>query len=231
MQGAKMIQCGHCGKRTVFHVRGQGTKYGAVLDDPHKTQWDGQTITTWRILECAVCLKPTLVEETVEYSFDQGFYRAAEIDAAEAVVLYPEPGARTALTNLPTAIEKAYRGALAVQDIEPNLCAVAAGRTLEAVCKHEKAIGKTLAEKLDDLVKSDRIPRTLAEMAHQLRQIRNLGAHATEDEVTELDVPIILHFVEAILEYLYVAPAKIAAVQARLTKTDDKKGRGTEKNV
>jgi hypothetical protein len=63
------------------------------------------------------------------------------------------------------------------------------------------------------------IPQTLAEMAQQLRQIRNLGAYDANDEVTEEDVPIIMDFLEAILEYLYVAPAKIAAVQARLKKT------------
>lgn len=45
-----------------------------------------------------------------------------------------------------------------------------------------------------------------------------MGAHDAEDTVTEEDVPIILDFLEAILEYLYVAPAKIAAVQARQKK-------------
>ncbi len=109
--------------------------------------------------------------------------------------------------------------ALKVQDIEPSACAVLVGRTLEAVSNYEKATGKTLSDKLNNLVSSDRIPKTLGEMAHQLRQIRNLGAHDAEDEVTEEDVPIILDFLEAILEYLYVAPAKIAAVQARLKRT------------
>ena len=45
----------------------------------------------------------------------------------------------------------------------------------------------------------------------------------TLDDVTEEDVPIILDFLEAILEYLYVAPAKVAALQVRLTKADEKK--------
>jgi hypothetical protein len=53
-------------------------------------------------------------------------------------------------------------------------------------------------------------------MAQQLRLIRNLGAHNAGDEVTEEDVPIILDFLEAILEYLYVAPAKIEVVRQRL---------------
>lgn len=73
-----------------------------------------------------------------------------------------------------------------------------------------------MAQKLDDLAKSGRIPTILAEMAQQVRLLRNLAAHDAEDEVTEKDVPIIMEFLEAILEYLYVAPAKIEAVQKRL---------------
>ena len=75
-----------------------------------------------------------------------------------------------------------------------------------------------LADKLTYLAGAGRIPQTLAEMAHHLKELRNLGAHDAEDTVTEEDVPIILDFLEAILEYLYVAPAKVAAVQARLKK-------------
>jgi hypothetical protein len=59
----------------------------------------------------------------------------------------------------------------------------------------------------------------LAEMAQQLKELRNLGAHDAEDEVTNEDVPTIISFLEAILEYLYVAPAKIAVVRARLKKS------------
>jgi hypothetical protein len=72
-------------------------------------------------------------------------------------------------------------------------------------------------QKLNDLAVSGRMPQTLAQMGQQLRVIRNMGAHDAEDEVTADDIPIILDLIEAILEYLYVAPAKIAAAQNRLT--------------
>lgn len=221
MQSAKVIQCGHCGKQGVFHLRGEGTQYGAVLSDPYQTQYDGQTITTWRILECALCNKPTLVEEAVQYIFDVNeVEKFVRVYSAETTALYPEvKTAKTPLTNLPETIEKKYKAALKVQDIEPSACAVLAGRTLEAVCNYENATGGTLSAKLSALASSERIPPTLAQMARQLKQLRNLGAHDAEDDVTEEDVPIILDFLEAILEYLYVAPAKIAAVQARLNRT------------
>ena len=117
---------------------------------------------------------------------------------------------------MPEKVERRFSSALRVQHVEPNAFAVMVGKTLEAVCNHEKIEGKTLSDKLNKLATSGRIPLILAQMAQQLRQIRNLGAHDAEDEITDEDVPIILDFLEAILEYLYVAPAKIAAVQARL---------------
>ena len=132
-------------------------------------------------------------------------------------ILYPS--LKTPLSNLPPLVERRYQAALKVRNIAPSACALLVGRTLEAVCNHEKAVGRTLADKMNNLLTSNRIPKTLAEMAGQLRQIRNLGAHDAQDEVIEEDVPIILDFVEAILEYLYVAPAKIAAVKARLKQT------------
>ena len=128
------------------------------------------------------------------------------------------PG-KTPLTGLPEKVEKRYLSALKVQDIDPSAFAIMIGRTLEAVCNHEQVPGNNLKQKIDNLIQSDRIPKPLSEMADQLRQIGNLGAHDTEDDVTKEDVPIIRDFVDALLEYLYLAPAKIAAVQARLKKT------------
>lgn len=210
--------CGHCNKVTVFEPRGEGTKNGATLDLKYH---DGQEITSWRILECQWCKRPTLEEIVTSYSFKtDDVYGWMDPVSFEITILYPEEKpVKTPLTNLPEMIERKYLAALKVQNVEPSACAVLAGRALEAICNFEKAAGKTLSDKLNNLVSSDRIPKTLAEMAHQLRQIRNLGAHDADDEVTEEDVPIILDFLEAILEYLYVAPAKIVAVQKRLKKT------------
>lgn len=218
MSGIKnTMQCDHCGKKAVFEVRGEGTKYGAVLDDRYK---DGQDITSWRILECQWCMKPTLEEVKTSYEFQMDdVYGGMKAVSFEITILYP--GMKAPLANLPKTIEKRYLAALKVQDAEPSAFAVLIGKTLEAVCNHEGVTGKMLGEKLHNLIDSERIPPTLAQMARQINQIRNLGAHDKEDDVTEEDVPIIRDFVEAILEYLYVAPAKIDAIQASLKTTSE----------
>lgn len=162
------------------------------------------------LFQCPLCNRPTLGEMQYEIFNTSGVFLNLEEDKLD--ILYPIR--ETRLRDLPYKVESKYQEALKVYRVSPASFAVMAGKTLEAVCKQENATGRTFSDKLNNLTSSDRMPKTLADMAHQVRQIRNLGAHNTEDEVTEEDVPIILDFLEAILEYLCVAPAKIAAVQA-----------------
>jgi hypothetical protein len=121
------------------------------------------------------------------------------------------------LDGLPPKVAKAYSAALRVQAVEANAYAVLIGRLLEIIAIEEGIEGRGLAAMLGGLVKAGRIPPVLAEMGDQLRQIRNLAAHAAADEVTDADVPAIADFADAIVEYLYRAPAKVEAVRARLS--------------
>lgn len=204
-----IMLCGHCGNKTSFIDHG-GYEHKKPVIDYENDKWAWNK-TSWYVFECATCSKPTLLEYDFGLDADE-----IPLPDLNETVLYPP--ADTPLTNLPHKIERAYIAALRVRNIEPNACAVLVGRTLEAACNHEQAQGRALAQKLNYLAENGRIPTTLAAMARQLKELRNLGAHDAEDEVTEQDVPIILDFLEAILEYLYVAPAKIEAVRTRLTR-------------
>lgn len=225
MPGKKVMRCGCCDQETLFEVRAEGTLFGIVSPEDLMTHIadDIGNITTWRVLECNVCHEPTLLEEVVTYlvldTYEEfGVIKPRIIQPVKASerILYPR---KPPLYGLPKEIESRYLKALKVQDVEPSVFAVMVGRTLEAVCNFEQIPGRNLKEQIDNLIRLDRIPKPLSEMAHQLRQIRNLGAHDSEDEVTREDIPIIRDFIDAVLEFLYIAPAKIAAVQARLKKT------------
>ncbi len=196
------IRCGHCGDMTSCNVK---ASYRYFVKSEDNFKYDATH--TWFLLQCSLCLRPVLVEY-----IDCG----SEVEN-DTILLFPvERSLKEYASSIPMSVRKAYLAALKVQKIESNAFAVLVGRTLEVVCKHEKAKGKVLAEKIMDLANSGRIPKILADMAIQLRQLRNLGAHADEDEVNSEDVQSIREFVDAILEYLYVAPAKIAHLQARL---------------
>ena len=206
--------CGHCGNNTTYEKHGEYLIKDERYDAENKTWVEDQI--QWVVDECMTCHKPTFSE----YHLDAIAFEV------RSKILYPS--IQTNLTNLPADIDGAYTAAIKVKNIEPNACAVLVGRTLEAACNHEQAQGRTLAQKLNYLAQNGRIPNTLAEMARQLKELRNLGAHDAEDEVTEQDVPIILDFLEAILEYLYVAPAKIEAVRTRLIRLPTPESTGEE---
>jgi hypothetical protein len=87
---------------------------------------------------------------------------------------------------------------------------------VEAVCEDQGGPKRSLEDMLDRLADEGRLPSQLAEMGHQLRARGNLGAHVDDVEVTKDDIPVIEEFADAILEYIYRAPAKIAAAQASL---------------
>ena len=205
MDESEMImRCGHCGNQTVLKER---AIYAYEVDHflDFESDMKGNETTVWRILQCLVCSRPTFQE----------IYSQEEWCAGNQKVLYPTSGRN--LNPLPEVISRAYEAVLRARYVDPNACAVLAGRALEVMCNYEKVQGRVLADKLRNLADSGRIPQTLAAIASQIKQLRHTSAHAATDEVRKEDVPIILEFIEAILEYLYVAPAKIANVQAITT--------------
>jgi Domain of unknown function (DUF4145) len=119
---------------------------------------------------------------------------------------------------LPPLVRNHREAARRVKGLDPSFYALGIRRMLEAVCVEEKAQGSKLFDQLQDLATRGRLPQTLVDIATQLRKLGNLGAHVTDVEVQESDVPLISALAEAMLEYLYRAPAKVAAVQAELAR-------------
>jgi len=131
-------------------------------------------------------------------------------------MLYPLERTARWRDLLPPPVYELYAEALSVEKQSPRACTTLVGVTLEAVCQVEQAKGTSLSEQLNDLVTSGRIPATIGEMAQHLRYLRNIGVHVTHEKVTEEDIPVLLEVLEAILEYLYVFPATMHALQTRV---------------
>ena len=197
-------RCGHCGssgsleevarpvvKRTTAEV----DLYGEV-----------ETRTYWFLYRCPRCEKATL---------EEGWWNDEFGDPADDTSrqLFPAPRDNT---SVPRSVLESYWEANRVQGEAPSLYAVGIRRTAEIICRDQGARARTLEGMLDQLADEGILPRPLAEMGHQLRARGYLGAHAGDVEVSVEDVPVIEEFVEAILEYVYRAPEKIAAAQANL---------------
>ena len=91
-------------------------------------------------------------------------------------------------------------------------------RSLEALCDDRGVKEHSLVKMLEELVKRGEIPETLAEMTTVLRLIGNAGAHHSDVKVIVPMTWAMDEFFRAVVEYVYVAPSKLADFKEKLDK-------------
>lgn len=192
--------CNHCGnvtsQRILFQYEGSEI---AQMGDGKTQAFD----VYYSLTKCEVC-DDVLLYGRPEYD-DETYF---------GYVLYPEQ--KSLSDAVPLEIRKVYSEAKAISKIAPNAFAVQIRRALEFLCTEKKVKGKDLNEQIGSMAEMGMIPPVLATMTNGIRHFGNIGAHASDVEVTKGDVVLIDDFFKAIVEYVYVAPGKIDALQKRL---------------
>lgn len=192
-------KCSYCGKETPQIECGKVTEMEELnwdeLDDYQQTiRWEHF------LLQCDVCGKVSL----------QVFSPDIESDLFQ---LYPVV---KNLSDLPIDVQNSYSEAKKVKNISPLAFAALIRRSLEYVCIEQKATGKDLNEKLEDLGRKEIIPVALSRMSHTIRAFGNIGAHAKGATVKADEVNIIDDFFLAVLEYVYIVPKKLERAEKHL---------------
>jgi len=196
---------------------------GKVIDTHHPEDEDdrGQSYessTTYEVLSCTNCKDVTIRAGHWHELMDPTDYYTE--------TLYPPKP--TSFLGLPRDIRINYEKAQKVARVDSNAYAVLLGRVLDCVCMDRGAVGNTLNECLTDLANKGEIPKTLGDLAHQLRQLRNVGAHATLGTLSAREIPILEAICNAVLEYVYEAPRLLAEVQTTVNAVKGG-GKGTPK--
>ena len=199
-----LLTCTHCGNKAPMLIVAEYSKI-KTHDEHSFMSWEEGPF--WEILECPSCDR---------ILFRRGYWHEYLSDEAgpEYEMLYPNGPEH--VRGLPKNISKAYVASQKVKSIDSNAFAVLLGRVLDLVCIDKKADGDSLFERLKDIANKGIIPQQLADMAHALRQLRNIGAHADLGELTPAEVPILENLSKAILEYVYSAPALVQLVQSKI---------------
>lgn len=167
----------------------------------------------WETLECPACNQVLLRKGYWhEYLSDEN------VPSYELVY----PNKTEYIRGLPPHLSRAYEASQKVKSIDSNAFAVLLGRVLDLVCIDKNACGDSLFERLKDIANKGIMPQQLADMAHALRQLRNIGAHADLGELTASEVPILEDLSKAILEYVYSAPALVQLVQSKIDELKKK---------
>jgi Domain of unknown function (DUF4145) len=214
--------CNHCGNHAPMEI---GAEYyrstKSICDnDPYEIpDYVPEEGFRYHLLLCLACKEVTLWE----------YFDAEYLDEyINPKTLYPSTKSR--LFGLPTKIQQAYEIAFKVRVIDVNAYAVIIGRILEMICEDQNAIGKDLYSRLDDLATKGKIPTKLVGVAHSLRKLRNLGAHASLGDLTRDEIPILDDLCRAILEYVYNAPFLVEQAEHQLNIIKDKRSKESEQN-
>jgi hypothetical protein len=94
-------------------------------------------------------------------------------------------------------------------------------RALESMAGSQQAKGKNLSEKIEDLYNREAISKGTFEIATQVRQFGNYGAHPRDDllgGITEPDAGAILEITQHLLKDVYEIPGKVEELKKRLQK-------------
>ncbi len=122
---------------------------------------------------------------------------------------------------VPERIRAAYEEASRIREIAPNAFAVQIRRALEALCEDRGAKGRNLSARIEDLSKKGELPSALVQITDVMRLVGNIGAHGVGESVHPLQVYAIDDFFKVVVEYVYVAPAKLQEFKARFEKSKE----------
>jgi len=89
-------------------------------------------------------------------------------------------------------------------------------RALEFICGSENAKGSNLFEQLRDLAQRGVLPTGLIDVAALIRQVGNIGSHASTKEISRWDAELLDSLFRMILEYVYIGPARLDRLKARM---------------
>lgn len=168
-------------------------------------------------VECPGCSGTMVgVAEIVQVDYD-------EWDYEYPTRMWPNPK-RTLDPSIPRTVRNSIDEAMLCLQVRAySACAVMCGRALEALCKAHGEKQANLVRALNNLKEKGIIDGRLYEWGDMLRERRNIGAHATEEETSREDAVDVLDFTIAICEYVYVLTEKHAAFKARVAKRTQKR--------
>ena len=200
--------CPHCGNRTGVSVLCEHLGHEEIYDT--NGEFVGAMKVFYFLTECTTCSGVCLLSnwETEENARD----------VSKAHLLHPST--RGLSGGVPEEIRKTYEEARKVINISPDAFAVLIRKALEYLCQAQGIKDYNLTTMLRQLSEKGVIPGHLAQMTKAIRLIGNIGAHASDKHIGKTEAEIIDDFFVAIIEYVYVAPAKINALESRMGKLE-----------
>lgn len=208
-----ILDCSHCGNRTphVLHFEYEHSMLYDELDDGQKLY----NPFTWLCYSCGTCGGLNIFGGFFNYDIGIESLSRAKLHPKGADIL-PPPHTLSPNQPIPAKVLRLYEEVWPLRHRAPVAFIGQVRRLLEFVCADQGATGKDLFSKLQDLSEKGVFPGYFTQISDLLRKVGNMGAHAAEEELSVWDAELIDDFFRSIVDYVYVAPARIKRMELRL---------------
>jgi hypothetical protein len=213
-----VLECGHCGNRTP-HELVMNYHAPIVYDQVDRDVW--LETFTWLAYKCGTCGALSLYGDFYDIHRGSVVPHGSRLHP-RASDLLPPSHMMSPADPVPGRILRLYAEIWSLRHRAPAAFIAQVRRALEYVCEDCGAEGKTLYDRLRALAESGVFPGHYGDITELLRRVGNIGAHASEEELSAYDAELIDDFFRSIIEYVYVAPAKVQRMRERLAVSDNR---------
>ena len=170
---------------------------------------------TWLAYSCATCGGLNIFGDFLQTFADPDDWQRSRLHPRGAE-LTPPTHTVTPADPVPWKVVDLYREIWPLRHRSPAAFVGQLRRILEFIAKDKGAKGRDLFHKLQDMTAQGVLPGYFGQMSDLLRKVGNLGAHAADEEVNIWDAELMDDFFRSIVEYVYVAPARVWRMEQRM---------------
>lgn len=212
----EILECSHCGNRTP-HAREFEYEHSMFWDELDEKVYAPYT---WLGYACGTCGGLNIYGAFFNLDLQEEELEKAKLHPRGADML-PPPHTLSPNQPIPERVLRHYQEVWPLRHRAPAAFIGQVRRLMEAVCLHQGATGKDLFAKLQDLSAKGVFPGYFTQITDLLRKVGNMGAHAVEEDLSIWDAELIDDFFRSILDYVYIAPARIKRMENRLKKHEN----------
>lgn len=210
-------ECPQC-ERSTKHTILSSVSHSGFVEGPDIHFWD-----EYEIVQCDGCETICFRKESAN-SDDLDYEQNRPIISVRS---YPEPTSEPhagaayitdEVYSMPSIVQSIYSETLgAIRTGLPILAGIGIRAIIEATCHDQKATGRTLEKKIDDLVTKSLLTQKGADILHGLRLIGNDAAHQIKPP-TKDQVAAAMKVIDHLLIGAYVIPDEAKVLPAPPTK-------------
>jgi hypothetical protein len=171
---------------------------------------------SWGVMSCPRCGGVVAVEVQVTSSNVGQGAALIPMHSVEEVQSVPESAHRRHhVEHLPDDVNKFFTDAVRVLDAGvPDAAAVQLRRTLEAAAAHKGIRKKTLVQSVKEMIDQQMVTKDFGEVLTHVRRLGNIGAHYSDETLTEDEVHRALRFTTQFLRNVFEVPGELELLKA-----------------